>query len=153
MPLAKIEVLGQSRCMPLRVQIRSVVPEDAETWLRLRTAHWLHGAEEHGAEIAAFFAGTLAEPQAVFLAECEGQAVAVVELSIRRDLPMLPNVKVGHVGGFYIVPEFRGGGLATAFALRTRQGPPTSLPRLRIRPSRPHHPRSPLPPQLVSGCI
>ena len=98
--------------MPLRVQIRSVVPEDAETWLRLRTAHWLHGAEEHGAEIAAFFAGTLAEPQAVFLAECEGQAVAVVELSIRRDLPMLPNVKVGHVGGFYIVPEFRGGGLA-----------------------------------------
>ena len=111
--------------MPLRVQIRSVVPEDAETWRRLRTAHWPDGAAEHGTEIAAFFAGTLAEPQAVFLGECEGQAIAVMELSIRRDLPMLPNVKVGYVEGFYIMPEFRGRGLARQllrFAQRWARG-------------------------------
>jgi aminoglycoside 6'-N-acetyltransferase I len=92
--------------------IRLVTPADAATWQRLRTAHWPDGAADHGPEIAAFFAGTAAEPQAVFLAENDGQAVAVMELSIRTDLPPLLNVKVGYVEGFYIVPEFRGRGLA-----------------------------------------
>ena len=80
-------------------------------WRRLRTAHWPDGAEDHAGEIAAFFAGTLAEPQAVFLAEWKGEAVAVMELSIRKDLPSLGR-KVGYVEGFYIVPGFRGRGLA-----------------------------------------
>ena len=34
-----------------------------------------------------------------------------MELSIRKDLPMLPNVDVGYVEGFYIEPEFRGRGI------------------------------------------
>jgi aminoglycoside 6'-N-acetyltransferase I len=77
----------------------------------LRTAHWPDGAADHGPEIAAFFAGTAPEPQAVFLAECDGRAIAVMELSIRKDLPMLPNVEVGYVEGLYIEPEFRGRGI------------------------------------------
>ena len=108
--------------------IRPVTPADAATWLRLRTAHWPDGAADHGPEIAAFFAGTARDPQAVFLAEyaetptksgrhSERSAeslfvVALMELSIRIDLAPLPNVKVGYVEGFYIVPEFRGRGLA-----------------------------------------
>ena len=93
------------------VQIRPVTRSDAETWLRLRTAHWPDGVADHGPEIAAFFTGTATEPQAVFLAERDGHAVAVMELSIRRDLPMLPNVDVGYIEGFYIEPEFRGQGI------------------------------------------
>ena len=103
---------GGSLDMHSPAQIRSVVPADIETWVRLRTAHWPDGAEDHPAEIAAFFAGTAAEPTTVFLAECDGQAVALMELSIRSDLPMMPKVNVGYVEGFYIVPEFRGVGLA-----------------------------------------
>jgi aminoglycoside 6'-N-acetyltransferase I len=80
--------------------IRPVTPADAATWERLRTAHWPDGAADHAPEIAVFFA------------EHGGQAVAVMELSIRTDLPPLRNVKVGYVEGFYIVPEFRGHGLA-----------------------------------------
>ena len=94
------------------VDIRPVTPADAATWERLRAAHWPDGAADHGPEIAAFFAGTAHEPEAVFLAEHNGHAVAVMELAIRTDLPPLPNVKVGYVEGFYIVPGFRGQGLA-----------------------------------------
>ena len=93
------------------VQIRPVTHADFDAWLRLRTAHWPNGAADHGPEIAAFFAGMASEPQAVFLAECNGRAIAVMELSIRKDLPMLPNVDVGYVEGFYIEPEFRGRGI------------------------------------------
>lgn len=92
--------------------IRHVTSADAATWERLRTAHWPDGAADHAPEIAAFFAGTAAEPQAVFLAEHHGKAVAVMELAIRFDLPGVPNIKVGYVEGFYIIPDFRGSGLA-----------------------------------------
>jgi len=92
--------------------IRAARREDAETWRSLRNAHWPSGAEDHEREIAAFFAGTAAEPQAVFLAERKGEVVAVMELSIRIDLASLVGVKVGYVEGFYIVPRCRGKGLA-----------------------------------------
>jgi len=100
--------------------IRGVCAEDAEVWRELRTAHWPDGAGDHAREIAAFFVGTLAEPQAVFLAEAQGEGAAVMELSIRTDLPSLEGVKAGYVEGFYIVPKFRGQGLARQM-LRTAQ--------------------------------
>lgn len=100
--------------------IRPARAEDAEAWRVLRTAHWPDGAADHAGEIAAFFAGPLAEPQAVFLAEREGAAVALLELSIRTDMPSLQGVKVGYVEGLYIVPSMRGQGL-TRQLLRTAQ--------------------------------
>ena len=65
--------------MNAAVQIRPVTHADFDAWLRLRTAHWPDGAADHGPEIAAFFAGIAPEPQAVFLAECNGRAIAVME--------------------------------------------------------------------------
>ena len=103
-----------------KIVIRGARPEDGEVWRELRTAHWPDGVEDHAREIAAFFAGTLAEPQAVFLAEGQGEVMAVMELSARSDLPSLEGVKVGYVEGFYIVPKFRGQGLARQL-LRTAQ--------------------------------
>ena len=101
--------------------IRTVRPADAEAWRQLRTAHWPDGAEDHAREIAAFFARTLAEPQAGFLAEAQNEAVAVMELSIRANLPSLDGVNVGYVEGFYIVPKFRGQGLARQLLRRAQE--------------------------------
>jgi aminoglycoside 6'-N-acetyltransferase I len=98
--------------MDARIQIRPLTREDAEVWEQLRTAHWPDGAADHRAEIHAFFAGPATEPTAVFLAESGELPVALMELSVRQDLSALPNTKVGYVEGFYIVPEFRGQGLA-----------------------------------------
>src|SRR3974390_2878757 len=53
---------GELFCMAAAFHIRPVLPEDADAWVRLRTALWPHGAADHPGEIAAFFAGTAAEP-------------------------------------------------------------------------------------------
>ena len=88
--------------------MRPVRPDDSAAWLRLRTAHWPDGTADHPAEIAAFFAHTITEPLEVFVAETQGQCIALLELSIRTDLPGFLKDKVGYVEGLYIVPEFRG---------------------------------------------
>ena len=49
--------------------IRPVEPSDASTWERLRRELWPGDPESHAAEIASFFAGTLAEPQAVLVVD------------------------------------------------------------------------------------
>jgi len=106
--------------MPSDPDIRPIRPGDADAWLRLRTAMWPDGVSDHPHEIAAFFAHTIAEPMAVFVAETSGQCVAILELAIRTDLPELPNQEVGYIEGLYIIPEFRGQHLAKLL-LRTAQ--------------------------------
>jgi aminoglycoside 6'-N-acetyltransferase I len=78
----------------------------------MRRDLWPETPEDHAGEIAAFFAGTLSEPQAVFVVQ-EGPAlVAFAELSIRTDIEELPGRRVGYVEGLYIEPAFRHSGLA-----------------------------------------
>ena len=75
----------------------------------MRCALWPDGHDDHAKEIASFFAGTLAEPEAVMIAETEDhRAIALLELSIRRDIPGLEGRPVGYVEGLYIKPEARG---------------------------------------------
>jgi aminoglycoside 6'-N-acetyltransferase I len=82
---------------------------------------WPDGRQDHGPEIAAFFAGTLAEPEAVLVAEtADRNLVAVAELSIRTDLPSCLGQRVGYVEGLYIVPEARGHGIARSLLLASR---------------------------------
>jgi aminoglycoside 6'-N-acetyltransferase I len=107
--------------MATRFHIRPVLPDDADAWVRLRTALWPDGAADHPGEIAAFFAGTAPEPLAAYVAECHGQAVAILELSIRTDLLVRPRERVGYVEELYIVPEFRRCALARQL-LRTAEG-------------------------------
>jgi len=103
-----------------RVTIRPIRREDAEAWLRMRKEHWPNGAEDHAPEIAAFFEGSSREPSAVFVAECNSNCIAFMELSVRLDLPGHNGEKVGYVEGLYVVPEFRGGSLVKQL-LRTAQ--------------------------------
>lgn len=116
--------------MPSDPHIRPIVPGDADAWIRLRTAMWPDGASDHPQEIAAFFAGapfsagegksTFSDPLAVYVAESDGQCVAILELAMRTNLPEAPNEKVGYIEGLYIIPEFRGQRL-TKLLLRTAQ--------------------------------
>ncbi len=102
----------------IQLTIRPVRPADAESWERLRGDLWPDGRADHRREIASFFAGTLAEPVAVLVGEnSEGRIIALVELSIRTDLPSLVGIRTGYVEGLYVVPEKRGRGI-TRFLLR-----------------------------------
>jgi aminoglycoside 6'-N-acetyltransferase I len=91
--------------------MRPIQQEDAQAWLRMRRELWPDGAEDHAPEIVAFFDGSSLEPSAVFVAEYRGNCAALMELSIRRDLPGHSGEKVGYVEGLYVVPEFRRAGL------------------------------------------
>ena len=64
--------------------IRPVELVDACGWEAMRRDLWPEGAEDHGHEIAAFFAGTLDEPQAVFVVQEGSSLIAFAELSIRQ---------------------------------------------------------------------
>lgn len=90
--------------------LRPVRREAAAAWLRLREALW--DGDDHAAEIAAFFTGTLDEPQEVLLAIApSGEAVGLVELSIRTDVAGLKGVVTGYIEGLYVAPSHRASGL------------------------------------------
>ena len=91
--------------------IREVRPEDAVDWLAMRRELWPDG-DDHDVEIAAFFAGSLKEPEIVLVAEDEGLLIGVVELSLRRDVAGLEGKLTGYVEGLFVRPGFRGRGVA-----------------------------------------
>jgi aminoglycoside 6'-N-acetyltransferase I len=100
--------------------IRHATPADAAAWEEMRTAMWPDG-DDHAQEIASFFAGTLPEPDAVMIAETEDhEAIALLELAIRRDIPGLEDQPVGYVEGLYINPEVRGRDLARQLLQESR---------------------------------
>jgi GNAT superfamily N-acetyltransferase len=91
------------------VVVRPAVPADAAEWEKMRCAMWPEGIEEHGQEIAQYFAGTIDEPQAVLIAEDEtAGTIGVAELSLRTDIPGFEGQSAGYVEGLYIRPGSRG---------------------------------------------
>jgi aminoglycoside 6'-N-acetyltransferase I len=101
--------------------IRPVTPADAADWEEMRSAMWPDGSDDHATEIASFFAGTLPEPDAVMIAETEDhKPIAILELSIRRDIPTFEGQPVGYVEGLYIKPEARGRDLARQLLQESR---------------------------------
>jgi aminoglycoside 6'-N-acetyltransferase I len=88
--------------------IRPVTPADTPAWEEMRCAMWPDGCDDHAQEITSFFAGTFTEPEAVMIVETEDhRAIALLELSIRLDIPGLEGQPVGYVEGLYIKPEAR----------------------------------------------
>lgn len=68
----------------------------------------------HDADIAAFFKGTLREPEAVFVAcRDDGGLCGFVEVSVRRDyVEGASTSPVADIEGWYVDPEFRGRGVS-----------------------------------------
>ena len=95
------------------VRFRPARVSDRASWERLRCLLWPDGAADHGPEISSFFAGTAREPLAVLMAEtATEEIVGFVELLIRTDLAGYERERVGYVEALYVLPEFRGHGLA-----------------------------------------
>ena len=106
----------------VQVKIRHARPNDTEMWERMRCDMWPDGREDHGSEIADFFAGMRVEPEAVLVAEgADGHLVAIAELSIRTNLPSRLGQRVGYVEGLFVVPEARGQGIARALLQASRE--------------------------------
>jgi aminoglycoside 6'-N-acetyltransferase I len=87
---------------------RPVRPLDVPAWEAMRRDLWPQEPEDHAAEIAAFFAGSLGEPQAVFVVEEGSELIGVIECSIRHNIDGLRGKRVGNVEGLYVLPRFRG---------------------------------------------
>jgi aminoglycoside 6'-N-acetyltransferase I len=105
--------MNQRTTTPEEILIRAIRPSDAAAWVKLRTALWPDGAEDHPREIAQFFAGLIDEPKAAFIVEKRaGEPIAIVELSIREDVPGLEGKRAGYVEGLYVIPELRHRGTA-----------------------------------------
>ena len=96
------------------VTIRAVRPADAPAWESMRRELWPDGAEDHGPEIAMFFAGHhFKDLTAVLMAQNGGGViVGFAELSIRDDVPALHGIRTGYVEGLYVLPEARCRGVA-----------------------------------------
>jgi GNAT superfamily N-acetyltransferase len=93
--------------------IRAVRPSDTAAWVKLRTALWPDGAEDHPREIAQFFSGMLGELNAAFIVENPaGKPIAILELSIREAVPGLEGKRAGYVEGLYVIAELRHHGIA-----------------------------------------
>lgn len=98
--------------------VRSVTPDDASAWLRMRHAFWPDGSEaEHAGEIAAFLEGRAREPLAVLIAEAgSGEPLGFAELSIRPCAEGCRTARVAYLEGWYVVPGARRHGVGRALA-------------------------------------
>jgi len=96
------------------IRMRWATPADAAVWERLRCELWPDGTQDHGPEIALFFAGhPFRDLAAALVAEDRsGAIVGFAELSARDDVPGLEGTKTGYVEGLYVVPEARFRGVA-----------------------------------------
>jgi len=94
--------------------VRSAAPSDAPVWEAQRRQLWPEGAADHATEIALFFAGNVAEPAGVLMAQtAAGAIVGFVELATRTDVAGLERERVGYVEGLYLSPEARGHGVVS----------------------------------------
>lgn len=100
--------------LPRDFTTRPVRPADAPAWCRLRQALWPGEPDEHEEEIARFFAGLANEPQAVIVAEREGEILGFAELSLRTYAEGCSSSPVGYLEGWYVVPEARRQGVGGA---------------------------------------
>lgn len=114
-------LLGMTSATNASSTIRTIRPDDAPTWERLRCELWPDGIADHGPEIALFFGGKLPDVAEVLIAENScGQIVAFAEISIRMDLPTLSGGRVGYVEALYVIREARGRGVTRALLQASR---------------------------------
>lgn len=98
-----------------RVRVRPVTPADRDTWLRMRLALWPEDPGDHPGEVDRYFAGTLAEPLEVLIAEDEnGVPLGFVEVNIRNYAEGCDTDRVGYLEGWYVAPHARRRGAGRA---------------------------------------
>jgi aminoglycoside 6'-N-acetyltransferase I len=97
------------------VLIRPVQETDRASWQRMREALWPSPATAHADPIGRFLAGTAREPLAVLIAfDDPGDAIGMIELSIRAYAEGCVTDRVAFVEGWYVAPKVRGTGIGAA---------------------------------------
>lgn len=97
--------------MPLRPARET----DRHSWERMREALWPSLPGRHAQDIERYFAGELREPLEVFLAfDDHGEAVGLIELSIKAYAEGCVTDRVAFVEGWYVEPTARGKGMGAA---------------------------------------
>jgi len=95
--------------------IRPARVTDGASWERMREALWPSAPGEHAREIERYFAGELCEPVEVLLAlDAQGDAVGLIELSIRTHAEGCDTDHVGFIEGWYVEPSSRRKGVGAA---------------------------------------
>lgn len=100
-----------------RVRVRPVTSADRDTWLRMRLALWPEDPGDHPKEVDQYFAGTLAEPLEVLIAEDEdgnGVPLGFAEVNIRNYAEGCDTDRVGYLEGWYVEPHARRRGAGRA---------------------------------------
>jgi aminoglycoside 6'-N-acetyltransferase I len=97
------------------VVIRPVQETDRASWARMRDALWPSPASAHADAIDRFLAGAAREPLCVLMAfDDQGDAIGVIELSIRAYAEGCATDRVAFVEGWYVEPGVRGTGVGAA---------------------------------------
>lgn len=96
------------------MHIRPIKESDGSSWIRLRYALWPDAAPPHEEEVARFFSGESKEPQAVLVAEVDGEIKGFVELSIRVHADGCVTDRIGYLEGWYVEEDSRRRGLGRA---------------------------------------
>lgn len=106
------------------MEIRPVVPADADEWLRMRMALWPDtDPEKEAAEIARFFAGLpLPDLHAAFVCLLpDGRLGGLVEVSIKPSAPGCQTDRIGYLEGWYVDAQWRQRGIGRALVERAEQ--------------------------------
>ena len=106
------------------MELRLVVPADADEWLRMRMALWPDTeSEKEAAEIARFFANPpLPNLHAAFVCPLpDGGLCGLVEVSIKSSAPGCKTDRIGYLEGWYVDPEYREMGIGRTLVERAEQ--------------------------------
>jgi aminoglycoside 6'-N-acetyltransferase I len=99
----------------MSLRVRPAEPADAAGWARLRLQLFVDmKPEENEREVAAFFDGTLREPDAVLVAEQDGAIVGFAELSIRSHAEGCDAGQIAYLEGWFVDANARRRGVGRA---------------------------------------
>jgi aminoglycoside 6'-N-acetyltransferase I len=96
------------------MNIRPVEKSDRSDWIRLRYALWPEATPSHEEEVDRFFRGESKEPEAVLVAEVDGELKGFAEFSIRFQAAGCTTDHIAYLEGWYVEPDVRGRGLGRA---------------------------------------
>jgi aminoglycoside 6'-N-acetyltransferase I len=93
------------------MMIRRVVPDDHSEWLRMRRSLWPASPDEHGAEIAEFFAELNPDLAAFVIDRGKARLGGFLEARVRDYAEGCCSARVGYIEGWYVDPDLRRQGL------------------------------------------
>ena len=113
---ARVHVIG-SCPQEVRARVRAAVPADAQVWRDMRCRLWAEDcADEHEAEIAAYFAGEFPRwPWSALLAEDQvGNVIGFAEVSIRSYAEGCTTHRIAYLEGWWVCEADRRRGVGAA---------------------------------------